>query len=145
MAGWIEGGAPSETLSLPGLQWCKVHTRDIDMRKFVGHVDGPELRESSNSVHKFDTSSIRFDSLTKALRQYPSRVRGASPRPYHDQARAPSRRVPHNFCSRTRIGSSCEKARSAGAAGPRAESNFVTDKSSCMTRREASKMLLYVP
>jgi hypothetical protein len=32
------------------------------MRKFVGHVDGPELREPSNSVHKFDTSSIRFDS-----------------------------------------------------------------------------------
>jgi hypothetical protein len=32
----------SETLSLPGLQWCKVHTRDIGVWKFVRHIDRPE-------------------------------------------------------------------------------------------------------
>ena len=30
------------TLYLPGLERSKVHARDLDVREFVRHVDGPE-------------------------------------------------------------------------------------------------------
>lgn len=114
----------SETLSLPGLEWCQVDTRDIDMRKFVRHVNCPE---SPQSVPEIDARFIRFDfhlhdrpRLTKVRRRCPCRAPGASRRQYRDPATALSPRVPHRFYSRTRIGSSCEAARSA-AKWPRPE------------------------
>ena len=107
----------SETLSLPGLEWCQVDTRDIDMRKFVRHVNCPE---SPISVPEIDARLIRFDfhlrdrpRLTKVRRRCPCRAPGASRRQYRDPATALSPRVPRRFYSRTRIGSSCEAARSA--------------------------------